>query len=65
MLEQGSEEKRAFFMEIGNTLAKNITAAGEKTAYENNLLWEIFLQEGKREDVCRHVILQMTDKGNY
>ena len=52
-------------MEIENTLAKNITAVGEKTAYENNLLWEIFLQEGKREDVCRHVILQMTDKRNY
>lgn len=34
-------------MEIGNTLAKNITAAGEKTAYENNLLWEIFC---KREN---------------
>lgn len=34
-------------MEIGNTLAKNITAAGEKTAYENNLLWEIFFVRGK------------------
>ena len=30
MLKQRSEEEKAFFMEIENTLAKNITAAGEK-----------------------------------